>query len=154
MKKEVEKLYGQKIRVRACGICFEQDKLLLVNHSGITPGNFWAPPGGGIEFGQTAEEALKKEFAEETGLTITCGKFLFGCEFLQHPLHAIEVFFEVATHSGILKKGNDPELQIIQDVRFMSTEEIGNIPRNELHGIFRFIKSPADLRALNGFFRI
>ncbi len=154
MEKELEKVYGQRIRVRACGICFQDNKLLMVNHGGITSGDFWAPPGGGVEFGHTLDETLAREFAEETGLKITPGKYLFGCEFIQHPVHAIELFFEIAAYSGTLTKGTDPEIHIIRDVRFLSAEEILEIHQDQLHGIFRFIKSPAELRVLSGFFRI
>jgi 8-oxo-dGTP diphosphatase len=154
MKKEVAKVYGNKVRVRACGVCWDDDRLLMVNHHSITPTNFWAPPGGGVEFGQSLDASLKKEFIEETGLNITPGQFLFGCEFIQQPIHSIELFYEVNTYSGHLRTGKDPEIQIITEVRFLTPEEISNIPIPELHGIFRFIDSPADLKNLRGFFRI
>jgi 8-oxo-dGTP diphosphatase len=154
MDKEVARIYGNKVRVRACGVCWQDDRLLMINHTSLTPGDFWAPPGGGIEFGQPIEEALKREFAEETGLNITPLEFLFGCEYIQKPIHAIELFYAVKADSGHLKTGHDPEIQIIKDVRFMSSEEIRNIPALELHGIFRLIDLPADLKSLRGFFRI
>jgi 8-oxo-dGTP diphosphatase len=154
MDKEVAKIYGHKVRVRACGVCWENDRLLLVNHAGITPTNFWAPPGGGVEFGQTIEASLKKEFVEETGLHVTPGKFLFGCEYIQNPIHSIELFYSVTINSGKLRTGFDPEIQIIRDVRFFSAAALKDIPDGELHGIFRFITSPAELENLNGFFRI
>jgi 8-oxo-dGTP diphosphatase len=110
MDKEVAKIYGDKVRVRACGICWEADRLLMVNHSSITPTNFWAPPGGGVEFGESIGDTLTKEFAEETGLKIKPGDFLFGCEFIKRPIHSIELFYSVTVHDGKLKTGHDPEM--------------------------------------------
>jgi 8-oxo-dGTP diphosphatase len=154
MNEEIAKIYGQKVRVRACGICWDKERLLLVNHAGITSTNFWAPPGGGIEFGQPIEEALKKEFLEETGLHIQPEKFLFGCEYIQHPIHAIELFYAVRYVTGRLITGYDPELQIIQGACFMTVSEIKLLSAEELHGIFSMVNTVADLRSLSGFFRI
>lgn len=154
MHPDIIKIYGNQLRVRVCGLCWQGDRLLLVNHRGIGAGDFWAPPGGGLEFGERTAQCLQKEFSEETGLRVSVGKFLFGCEFIQKPLHAIELFFHVAVEGGILKKGNDPEIDIIEDVRFMSPREIGNIPAADRHGIFSLIQTVVDLKTLNGFFRI
>ena len=150
----ITKMYGNKIRVRACGLCWQNSHLLMVNHRGITQTDFWAPPGGGLEFGESVNECLKKEFEEETGLQISVGRFLFGCEFVQKPLHAIELYFEVSIEAGVLKKGNDPEMAIIEEVRFFSSPELGNLPPRVLHGIFRLVQTPEDLKTLNGFFTI
>src|SRR5262245_14317046 len=146
MDDKVVQVYGSRLRVRACGICWKDERLLMVNHDSLTSAGFWAPPGGGIDFGMSAAETLKKEFMEETGLTILPGQFRFGCEFIQKPLHSIELFFEASIISGTLKTGTDPELPIIRDVRFMSPADIAAIPAHELHGIFRLIGSPADLK--------
>ena len=155
MEPEIAKIYGNKVRVRACGICLDDDqRLLMVNHSSITPTNFWAPPGGGVEFGESIQDCLAKEFREETGLNITPSDFLFGCEYIQKPIHSIELFYIVTVNSGRLRTGSDPEIQIIKDVRFMSADDLANIPAGELHGVFRLIDSPADLKSLRGFFRI
>jgi len=147
-------LYGNKVRVRVCGICWQNNDLLLVNHRGLTAGDFWAPPGGGLEFGESVEQCLRKEFMEETGLEITIGRFQFACEFVHKPLHAIELFFEVAGDGGQLTKGDDPEMPIIDDVRFMAPDEITKISPSNLHGIFSLLQMPEDLKTLTGFFRI
>lgn len=42
--------------------------------------HFYRPLGGGIEFGETASDALKREFMEELGLEIIVGTQLAVCE--------------------------------------------------------------------------
>mmetsp|Transcript_83055 Transcript_83055/g.130645 ORF Transcript_83055/g.130645 Transcript_83055/m.130645 type:complete len:149 (-) Transcript_83055:62-508(-) len=50
----------------------ERARVLLVKRSATSrtePGT-WARPGGAVEFGETNEQALRREFLEETGLRI------------------------------------------------------------------------------------
>lgn len=154
MGDEIGKIYGNRLRVRVCGLCWDGEKLLMANHSLERGANFWIPPGGGLEYGETLEIALKREFFEETGLEIAPLKFAFGCEFIKQPLHALELFFNVKRTGGTLKSGYDPELQLIQDVRFFSETEFGALSKEELHGIFRIAGSPNELRKLSGFYSI
>jgi 8-oxo-dGTP diphosphatase len=154
MDPAVTKLYGNKVRVRICGLCWRNENLLMVNHRGLHDADFWSPPGGGLEFGQSVGECLEKEFLEETGLRVVADRFLFGCEFIRKPLHAVELFFEVSIRGGTLQKGDDPELRMIEAVRFMSASDITRIPATSLHGIFSLVPTPGDLKTLNGFFRI
>ena len=154
MLDEVSKIYGKRLRVRVCGLLQEQDRLLLVNHTLPGKPTWWAPPGGGIEFGESLEHALTREFEEETRLKITVGQFAFGCEFLQDPLHAIELFFWVTRIGGTLQAGQDPELPLIADVQFMTIHEINALPRDAVHAMFHNVHSKVDLQHLKGFFRI
>jgi len=154
MDQDIVRIYGERVRVRVCGICRKEGAILMVNHKGIAKNDFWSPPGGGVEFGNTIQETLRKEFVEETGLLIEPGRFLFGCEFIRMPLHAIELFYEVALIGGVLTRGNDPELEIITDVRFMSFEEIKKLRQDEVHGIFRLMGNGDGLGQLSGFYSV
>jgi len=153
MYEEIAKVYGNRVRVRACGLCWEGENLLLVNHV-LADKDLWAPPGGGIEFGEAIEVALKREFKEETGLNILIEGFMFGCEFINVQLHAIELFFECKRVSGQLLKGEDPELQIISDVRFLTPKEIRSLPQENIHGILRKTTKKDELKKLRGFYTI
>lgn len=153
MESEIAKIYGNRLRVRVCGVCWINGSLLLVNHQ-MGHGELWAPPGGGLEFGEHAAEALIREFKEETNLTIEVGSFLFGCEFLEKPLHAIELFFDVQAIGGEVRTGSDPELQLIEQARLCSPSEIQSFPPESLHGIFRKIANPREISALKGFYTL
>lgn len=158
MTEIVQNIFGNRVRVRACGICVVDNKLLMVNHKNLTASNFWAPPGGGIELDETVHQALEREFFEETNLMIKSGELLFVTEFYKAPLHAIELFFRVESTGGTLKKGKDPEMkiadQIITDVQFLSWEEIHQIELSQLHGIFKYVKEPAKIIDLRGYFKL
>jgi ADP-ribose pyrophosphatase YjhB (NUDIX family) len=46
---QVLNLYAQKLRLRVCGICVQDQKILMINHAGVVQGaDFWCPPGGGF----------------------------------------------------------------------------------------------------------
>lgn len=158
MNIDISKLYGHRIRVRVCGLCKRNNMLLMINHAGITDDDFWAPPGGGLEVGQTTAETLVREFQEETGIMIRAGEFKFACEFIKEPLHAIELFFEAIYDSGEIIKGVDPEMpdqkQIIQTVEWMTFDKIKQIPIANLHGIFKMCPEPQEILKLQGFWRI
>jgi 8-oxo-dGTP diphosphatase len=157
MTSVVQNTFGNQIRVRVCGICLEAERILLINQSGLREGNFWSLPGGGLQVGESAEACLKREFLEETGLIVEISDFLFVCEFIKNPLHAIEVYFRVYPKRGTLAKGIDPELgdnQIIEAVRYFDEVEIQQLNANELHGIFEKAKDPFKIVDLRGYFKL
>jgi len=157
MEDQIIKEYGNRLRIRVCGLCWDQDKLLVANHRMHTTENFWAPVGGGVEFGESVLTALVREFKEEANITIQPGNFLFGCEYLKAPFHAIELFFDVAYKSGNIALGGDPESpqnQILKDLRYLDFMELMALDPDERHGIFRVAESAEDLKKLSGFYII
>jgi len=157
MKAEVHRKYSGKVRVRACGVLIENNKLLMIKHLGLgTKGYLWIPPGGGVETGSSVEETIEREFLEETGLNVTCRTFLFLNEFINNSLHAIEIFMDVKKTGGELKIGIDPEVsekqQIIEEVKFLSLEDIKSEGQNKVHSRFCEISSYDELLVSKGFF--
>lgn len=154
----VSEKYGNRLRVRVCGICVSESKLLMVNHQGLRKGPFWAPPGGGMDFGLSAAENLTREFKEETGLQVAVGSLLFVTEFLNPPLHALEMFFDVTMTGGLLHTGHDPEMdpgqQQIREVSFLEFSAIDSLPEEHKHAAFKIAGQASQFRGLNGYFRI
>lgn len=158
MSDTVNKYYGGRTRIRSCGICIKNNALLLVQHKGLgKEGHLWVPPGGGVEFMEDAQEALIREFKEETNLDITVGKFLFVNEILVKPLHAIELFFEVEITEGKLETGADPEHkkadQIIEEVKFVTFEEISLMDNEVLHNALHNIENLPSILNMAGYFK-
>lgn len=116
------------MRVRVNGLLVREQSLLLVKiESPVTKNVIWIPPGGGLEYGETMEQCLVREFKEETGLDVEAGHLRYINEMVKPPYHAIEFFFNVKEIGGKLELGSDPEHsdqnQILKNVRFISFDE-------------------------------
>ena len=153
----VRATFGDRLRARVCGLCFSGDDLLLVRHRGLGPkGYLYAPPGGGMHYGETAEAALVREFLEETGLHIRINEFLFVYEYCVPPLHALELFFRVEAIGGTLQMGHDPEVaateQLIEEVRFMSPEAIRQEQGKQMHEMIKRYPLREALLSQRGYF--
>lgn len=125
----IEKIYGNKVRIRVCGILRHSDKVLLINHSSLNVENtFWHFPGGGLEPGEDIISGLKREFSEETHLKIITHELLHLNQFIEGKLHALELFFRVSSSTFEPDLGNDPELNILTDLKWFTQEELENLP--------------------------
>jgi 8-oxo-dGTP diphosphatase len=150
---QIIKKFGNRVRMRVCALIYDKDRLLLVRHQGLgQESELWAPPGGGVDFGEPAIEALKREVKEETGLTVVKAEFQFINEFIAPPLHAIELFFHVSQVKGALKKGYDPEMaddQIIKEVQYMAITDVKKMKDSKKHNILQGNITINSLQALN-----
>ncbi len=147
--------FSHKVRVRACGLLEEDDKVLLIKHENVGElGFLWSPPGGGVEFGESAQETLIREFREETGLEIEINNFLFLNEFIDERFHAIELFFSVKRLGGTMKLGNDPELadneQIMQELKFIAYPDMIQMDKKSLHNAFTHFRHPKEVFNIKG----
>ncbi len=87
--------------------------------------NKWEFPGGGIEFGESPEEALIREVKEETGLKVEIVRLLPKVynnvwNRVDGFINVIIIAFECKIVSGMVKPG-DPE---VGELKFFKPEEI------------------------------
>lgn len=145
--------YAGRVRVRVCGLLVQDGAVLLTAHRGLLPGNapFWSPPGGGWQFGETVHECLRREFREETGLSVTVGRFLHLHEFKSAELQALELFFEVRAADGAAhpRLGLDPEhapqAQLLTELAFVPPRQLLALPPDQVHPVLHQLLSPDDV---------
>lgn len=68
---------NQRFNFRAVGVAVHHDKVLLHQAEGDS---FWSLPGGRVEFGEAAEETLRREMREELGVDVEVVRLLWLVE--------------------------------------------------------------------------
>lgn len=99
-------------RIRVCGILNKGDGLLFVKHIKKEK-EYWLLPGGGVDYGETFQESLKREFKEEVNLEIEVKEMLFVSEAIAPDMsrHIVNMYFEVEQIGGELKLGEEERLK-------------------------------------------
>jgi 8-oxo-dGTP diphosphatase len=148
---EITKQFGNRLRVRVSAIIINEGKILLLNHRNIGPAlSLWAPPGGGMDFGKDALTEMKREVKEETGIDVIEAEFLCTHEYLEPPLHAIELFFVATKWTGEAHLGYDPEFPadttLLKQLKWMSPSELKSIPSIQKHHLLSYIEDHFDLQ--------
>ncbi|ULL17780.1 NUDIX domain-containing protein [Paenibacillus sp. H1-7] len=118
------------------GILVRDHQVLLVQKARGPHIHKWDFPGGSIEFGEEPYETLKREFAEETGLTDIAGIIRKASSYtliypsreteLEH-LHHIGIIYDVEASSGLEKLRSDGDGQDSLGARWIRLEELGRM---------------------------
>lgn len=109
-------------KATVAGIILKDKKILLEKRSRkmIIEGGKWCLPGGYIDFGETAEQGIKREIKEELGLTVKKANFLFYKDEIKSKLRLYNVVlvFE-AKVVGKIKTGWE-----VAEVKWFTKKEI------------------------------
>jgi len=110
------------IRVGAAAIIEDKEGRILMGKRNVFPKGMWVFPGGGINFGETAEDAVIREIKEETNLSISDPKFLTVYEMIvpQNNVHRVIFYFKVKTKdTKKIKPSAD-----IEELKWLKLDEI------------------------------
>lgn len=116
-------------KTRAQAVIIRQGRILMARHFDVYIGEeYWCLPGGGIEAGETGEQAVIRELKEETGYDIRVVADLGGEQYpdIAHGYAATETYLAEIV-GGELKLGIDPEqadwdVKFLQEVRWLPLE--------------------------------
>ena len=125
------------------GLVLDDEKILLVRKKGGPYDGKLDLPGGTIEFCESLEDALKREFLEEAGIAIKsfelfdADSVIFTWQYkndLIFKVHHIGIFYKVlkyeneVKHEVMIDSNNDDSLgAYFYDIRSLKREELSNI---------------------------
>ncbi len=104
------------------GILVEDNKILLIKRKNPPFKDYYALPGGFVECGETTEEAIIREFKEETGLDVEIVKLfnVYSSPNRDPRGHVVSIVYILRRVGGTFKADTDAK-----DVKFF---DINNLP--------------------------
>ena len=111
-------------RIRVSGILKKDDKILFVKHRKKGE-EYYLLPGGGVDFGETFETALKREFLEEVNINISVDKLCIISEGVdpKGEKHIINLVFLVDYVSGEIVL---PDEERIVGIEYLEVTNLNN----------------------------
>ena len=115
-------------RVRVAAIIVKGDSILLVRHEKPSGATYWLLPGGGVDYGESLAEGLKREVREETGLEVSVGDLVLASDTIapDGSRHVVNLCFRAPVTGGALRAGDEPELAEV------AYRPIAELPRLDL----------------------
>jgi len=107
-------------RIISAVVLMKEDKVMLVKEVLEDYNEHWIFPGGGVEFGETLEEASIREIKEELGLDVKIKEFLGFKEIIrtQFNYHTVIFFFIAEPLNGDITR-----IEKVLDARYFTLSE-------------------------------
>jgi len=123
--KQLMKLRKPKIIVGV--LAKNGNKYLLAREKLESGRDRWLVPGGKVEFGESLEDAAKRELQEETGIKADKLKFLCFKEalFPEYNYHTVIFFYSTETKQTKLSKDTDGK---VQESKWFTLNEAKKLP--------------------------
>lgn len=117
-------------RVACYGVIVCNGEILLVRvaESNLGTKGMWTLPGGGVDFGEHPEAAVRREVQEETGLEFEPEKVIaIESEVFEFPdsrMHAIQLFFSGQIVGGALRNEQGGSTDLCQWVTLSEASKL------------------------------
>ncbi|MFC1724382.1 NUDIX domain-containing protein [candidate division KSB1 bacterium] len=101
----------KNVRIRAAAIIIEEKKILLVKHK-KNDKEYWLLPGGGVKYGESLVNALKRELFEELNLKVDVKDIVYINDSIniEEERHIVNVCFRCLINEGKIKINKDHRL--------------------------------------------
>ena len=110
----------QRPRLGCAGLIRSGDRILLGKRDKEPNRGLWVLPGGGVEFGESFAQTLKRELMEETGIEVDV-QGVFNVYELINPPNEHRVIVYV---NGEYRAGEPTASSDLSDVRFLAKDEL------------------------------
>ena len=107
------------------GALVEKDgKFLLTKEILESSEEYWIIPGGKVEFGETLEDAARREIKEELGIDVSINNLIGFKEaiYTKHGYHTIIFFFSASPINNSMTFN-----EVVLDAKYFSKEEIKDL---------------------------
>ncbi len=116
-----------KPSLRVSGVLVDDRRLLMVEQSRRDE-RYWLLPGGGVIFGETLSEALRREFLEELGLRVAVDRLLAIVESISpdpaYAKHVVHMMFAVSAAKEVPPVPRD---EAVLAVAFLDEVQLRNV---------------------------
>lgn len=102
-----------KPTIRVAGLLVREGRILMVEQ-GRGEDRYWLLPGGGVRFGETLADAVRREFHEELALRVGVYKLLAIVESISpdpgYAKHVVHLVFEVSAPQEVAPEPHDAKV--------------------------------------------
>lgn len=106
-------------------LVFREDAVLLVKRGEEPARGLWSPPGGSLEFGETAERAAEREVLEETGVVVRPGRVVDIRDFIVNdPVGRVRWHYVLFGVSCEYISGEPTASSDAENARFLPLKEL------------------------------
>jgi mutator protein MutT len=114
--------------VPAIGAIILQGSEILLVRRGHEPGRGkWSIPGGSVEWGETLEEAVRREVLEETGLAVDVGEFAGISDLIVYKDNEITFHYVLINYFAEVVSGTPVASSDADEVRWVPLSEVRNL---------------------------
>jgi ADP-ribose pyrophosphatase YjhB (NUDIX family) len=111
-------------KVVVAAVIEKDGKVLLAKEILESGEEYWIIPGGGVQFGESLADAVKREVKEELGLDVEPAEMIDCREHmnLKYDYHAVIFFFRARPLAGGMKLADE-----VLEARFFGKDEVKNL---------------------------